>query len=81
MDRVDYKPSYTSVLQLSGAPALEDVSIAIGGQAKRVPEAKRSLHAELVLEGTQGRIGVLRESTSPQETFTKLSSEHNSRSN
>jgi len=46
------------MLDLSGAPALEGSRIPILGKPDGVPEAHRVLHAELALEGPQGRARV-----------------------
>mmetsp|Transcript_50609 Transcript_50609/g.108389 ORF Transcript_50609/g.108389 Transcript_50609/m.108389 type:complete len:224 (-) Transcript_50609:335-1006(-) len=47
-----------AVLELNLAAAFERVHIAILGVADGIPEAHRSLHAKLILEGPQGRVSV-----------------------
>merc|ERR1719203_2405045 len=46
------------MLDLSGTAPLEVPLVAIAGEAYRVPEADRGLHAQLVLESPERGVGV-----------------------
>ena len=49
---------FAEALQLNLATALEDLRVAIGGEAQGVPKSHRRLHAQLSLQGGLGGFAV-----------------------